>query len=84
MLLAGVMHYTNQNGVRKATTFLQVLFLSIAIVNVVNVSSSVENKQGLSSINQIVAWTISSNVLFYNLIFLKFTLHIIKNVCIFF
>lgn len=59
LLLAGVMHYTNQNGVRKITTFLQVLFLFIAIANVVNVSSSMENKQGLSSVNQIVAWTIS-------------------------
>lgn len=81
MLLAGVMHYTNQNGVRKTTTFLQVLFLSIAIANVMNVSSSMENKQGLSSVNQIIAWAISSNILFYNnLIFLKITLHNIKNV----
>lgn len=84
MLLAGVLHYTNQNGVRKITTLLQVLFLSIAIANVVSVSSSIENKQGLSSVNKIVAWTISSNIIFYyNVIFLKITLCNIKNVCMF-
>lgn len=85
MLLAGVMHYTNQNGVRKITTFLQVLFLSIAIANVVNVSNSMENKQGLSSVNQTIAWIISGNILFYyNLIFLKISLHNIKKCCFIF
>jgi len=69
LLLSGVLHYTNQTGVRKITTFLQVLFLAIAIANVVSVSISIENKQGLSSINKIVAWTISSNAI--NLLFLR-------------
>jgi len=82
LLLSGVLHYTNQTGVRKITTFLQVLFLSIAIANVVSVSISIENKQGLSSINKIVAWTISSNVI--NLIFLRMAFFNVENVCIFF
>lgn len=76
MLLSGVLHYTNQTGVRKITTFLQVLFLAIAIANVVSVSSSIENKQGLSSINKIVAWTISSNVI--NLIFPRIAFLMLK------
>lgn len=58
-LLAGLMHYKNQNGVRKITTFLQVLLLAIAIANVVIVSSSIENKQGLSSVNKIISWAVS-------------------------
>uniref|UniRef100_A0A2S2NAG3 GPI ethanolamine phosphate transferase 1 n=1 Tax=Schizaphis graminum TaxID=13262 RepID=A0A2S2NAG3_SCHGA len=58
-LLAGLIHYKNQSGVRKITTFLQVLLLAIAIANVVIVSSSIENKQGLSSVNKVVSWTIS-------------------------
>lgn len=63
-LLAGIMHYKNQSGLRKTTTFLQVVFLAIAIVNVIIVSNSVENKQGLSLINKIISWTISSNIIF--------------------
>jgi len=65
LLLAGVMHFTKQHGVRKITTLLQVLFLFIAIANGVYVSISIGNKQGLSSVNKIVAWTISSNIIFY-------------------
>lgn len=53
------MHYSNQSEVRKITTFLQVFLLAIAILNVVMVANSIENKQGLSSINKIVSWTIS-------------------------
>lgn len=68
------MHYKNQIGVRKITTFLQILLLAIAIVNVVSVSISMENKQGLSSLNKIVSWAISSNILlfYYN----AFTIYI--------
>lgn len=58
------MHYKSQSGLRKTTTFLQVVFLTIAIVNVLIVSNSVENKQGLSLINKILSWTISSNIIF--------------------
>lgn len=58
---AGIIHYQNQSGVRKITTCLQVFLLAIAIVNVMIVSNTIENKQGLSSINKIVSWTTSSN-----------------------
>lgn len=61
-LLAGIIHYQNQSGVRKIASCLQVLLLAIAIVNVVIVSNSIENKQGLSSVNKIVSWTTSSNL----------------------
>jgi hypothetical protein len=64
------------------TTFLQVLLLAIAIANVVIVSNSIENKQGLSSVNKVVSWTVSSNkLLCYKLLFLKITFY---NVEIFF
>lgn len=64
------------------TTFLQVLLIAIAIANVVIVSSSIENKQGLSSVNKVVSWTVSSNkLLCYKLLFLKI---IFYNVEIFF
>lgn len=71
-LLAGIFHYKNQSGVRKTTTLVQVVFLAVAILNVVIVSNSVEHKHGLSSINKITSWTISCNV-FYNLLFLQCT-----------
>ncbi|XP_025204049.1 GPI ethanolamine phosphate transferase 1 [Melanaphis sacchari] len=58
-LLAGFVHYKLQNGVRKIFTLLQVLLLAIAIANVMIVSSSIENKQGLSSLNKVVSWTVS-------------------------
>lgn len=61
-LSAGIMHCQNQKGVRKITSCLQVLMLAIAIVNVVVVSNTIENKQGLSSINRIISWTTSSNI----------------------
>lgn len=68
-LLAGIMHYKNQSGVRKTTTLLQVVFLAVAIVNVAIVSNSVEHKHGLASINKISSWTISGKLL-YNWLFL--------------
>lgn len=70
MLLAGVTHYNNQNGTRKITTFAQVLLLGVAIANVTFVSNSITNKQGLSSANQVISWTSSSNkLLCYKLLF---------------
>lgn len=59
LLLSGVTHYKNQNGVRKITTFAQVLLLGIAIANVMFVSSSITNKQGLSPANKVISWTSS-------------------------
>lgn len=56
------MHYTDQSdGLRKTITLMQVILLAVAIINVVIVSNSVENKQGLSSINKILSWTISGD-----------------------
>lgn len=81
------MHYKNQIGIRKTTTLLQVVLLAVAIVNVIIVSNSVENKQGLSATNKIVSWTISSNIynlsliyinLFYNTKFIIFFLSFIN------
>lgn len=57
------MHYKNQSGLHKTITFFQVVLIAMAIANVVIVSNSIDNKQGLSSINKIFSWTISSNIL---------------------
>jgi len=60
--LAGIVHYTDQSdGLRKTITLMQVILLAVAIINVVIVSNSVENKQGLSLINKILSWTISGD-----------------------
>jgi len=61
-LLAGFMHYRTQSGIRRTITILQVILLVVAIMNVLMVSISVENKQGLPFINKILSWTISGNI----------------------
>ncbi|VVC45401.1 Alkaline-phosphatase-like, core domain,Alkaline phosphatase-like, alpha/beta/alpha,GPI ethanolamine [Cinara cedri] len=58
-LAAGLMHCKNLKGIHNITTFLQVVLLAMAIINVTIVSNSIDNKEGLSSINQIISWTIS-------------------------
>lgn len=58
---AGILHYNNQSGTHKITTFLQVVSLAMAIINVIIVSKSIDNKEGLTLINQIFSWTISGN-----------------------
>ncbi|XP_050437508.1 GPI ethanolamine phosphate transferase 1 [Adelges cooleyi] len=58
-LLAGIMHLKNQSGIRKTYSFVQVVLLALAIVNVMFVSNSIENKLGLSTLNKILSWSIS-------------------------
>jgi len=76
-LLAGIMHYKNQSGIRKTTTLLQLVLLAVAISNVIIVSNNIEHKQGLSSINKILSWTTSSNIL-YNLSIMHVFIHILN------
>lgn len=66
------MYYKSQTGIRKTTSFIQVVFLAVAIVNVIIVSNDIENKQGLSPINKTISWTISgSKHVLSNLLFLQ-------------
>lgn len=70
------MHYNNQSGLRKNTTFLQLVLFAMAIVNVVVVSNNIDNKHGLSLLNQILSWITSGNNLIFN--YLTFQSNIYK------